>query len=194
MTVIDLVTDIDAPIERVFDLARDLDLHAASMAHTGERAVAGRTTGRVEVGDTVTWRARHFGLWWSLTSRITAVEAPVRFEDVQEGGPFAWFLHEHRFESIGVAATRMRDHWEHRSRLGVLGRLVDHLVLGRYMRSLLETRNAALKHAAETPLSGSLSNGRTGALGGSSALTTIVGVSRGCRSRTAGRRRHRGPA
>jgi uncharacterized protein YndB with AHSA1/START domain len=31
--VIDLTTDVDAPIERVFDLARDLDLHARSMAH-----------------------------------------------------------------------------------------------------------------------------------------------------------------
>jgi len=148
MTVIDLVTDIDAPIERVFDLARDLDLHAASMSHTGEGAVAGRTTGRVEVGDTVTWRARHFGLWWSLTSRITVVEAPVRFEDVQERGPFAWFSHEHRFEAVD-GMTRMYDRWEHRSPLGVLGRLVDGLVLGRYMRSLLLTRNAALKDAAE---------------------------------------------
>jgi ligand-binding SRPBCC domain-containing protein len=150
MTVIDLTTDIDAPIERVFDLARDLDLHAASMAHTGERAVAGRTTGRVEVGDTVTWRARHFGLWWSLTSKITVVEAPVRFEDVQEHGPFAWFRHEHRFEVVG-GVTRMHDHWEHRSPLGPLGRIVDRLVLGLYMRSLLVTRNAVLKHEAETP-------------------------------------------
>ena len=149
MTVIDLITDIDAPIEEVFDLARDLDLHAASMAHSRERAVAGRTTGRVEVGDTVTWRARHFGMWWSLTSRITAVEPSVRFEDVQERGPFAWFRHEHRFEAVGDA-TRMFDHWEHRSPLGLLGGLVDRLVLGRYMRSLLVMRNAALKRAAET--------------------------------------------
>ncbi len=149
MTVIDLTTDIDAPIERVFDLARDLDLHASSMAHTGEQAIAGRTTGRVEVGDMVTWRARHFGLWWSLTSRITAVEAPMRFEDVQERGPFAWFRHEHRFEAHG-GLTRMHDHWEHRSPLGPLGRLVDRGVLGRYMRSLLVIRNEALKQAAET--------------------------------------------
>ena len=43
MTVtIELTTDIGAPIERVFDLARDLDLHARSMAHTGERAIAGQ--------------------------------------------------------------------------------------------------------------------------------------------------------
>ncbi len=149
MTVINLRTDIDAPIERVFDLARDLDLHAESMAGSRERAVAGRMTGRVEAGDTVTWRARHFGLWWSLTSRITVVEAPIRFEDVQERGPFAWFRHEHRFESIAGAGTRMHDNWEHRSPLGPLGRIIDRLILGRYMRSLLVTRNAALKDAAE---------------------------------------------
>lgn len=148
MTVIELTTDVNAPIERVFDLARDLDLHARSMAHTSERAVAGRTTGMIDLGDTVTWRARHFGLWWSLTSRVTAVDAPVRFEDVQESGPFAWFRHEHRFESLGHA-TRMHDRWEHRSPLGPLGRLVDRLVLDRYMRSLLVTRNAALRRAAE---------------------------------------------
>jgi uncharacterized protein YndB with AHSA1/START domain len=45
---IHLTTDIAAPIGRVFDLARDLDLHARSMAHTGERAIAGRTSGRIE--------------------------------------------------------------------------------------------------------------------------------------------------
>ena len=148
MTIIELTTDIDAPIEHVFDLARDLDLHARSMAHTGERAVAGRTSGLIDVGDSVTWRARHFGLWWSLTSRITAVEAPIRFEDVQERGPFAWFRHEHRFERAG-RGTRMHDRWEHRSPFGLLGRLVDRLVLGRYMRSLLMTRNHALKEVAE---------------------------------------------
>jgi len=148
MTVIYLTTDINAPIERVFDLARDVDLHARSMAHAGERAVGGLTIGLINEGDSVTWRARHFGLWWSLTSRITVVEPPVRFEDVQEQGPFAWFRHEHRFEPRD-GATRMHDRWEHRSPLGPLGRLVDRLFLGRYMRSLLETRNAALKEAAE---------------------------------------------
>ena len=150
MTVtIDLTTDVDAPIERVFDLARDLDLHARSMAHTGERAIAGRTSGLVEPGDTVTWRARHFGLWWTLQSRIMAVEPPVYFDDLPVRGPFAWFHHEHRFEPLGGGRTRMRDHWRHRSPLGPLGWLADRLVIGRYMRRQLETRNAALKREAE---------------------------------------------
>jgi hypothetical protein len=46
-------------------------------------------------------------------------------------------------------SRRMHDHWEHRSPLGPLGRVVDRQVLGRYMRSLLITRNTALKHEAE---------------------------------------------
>lgn len=145
---IDLVTDIAAPIELVFGLARDLDLHMRSMAHTGERAIAGRTSGRIEAGETVTWRARHFGIWWSMTSYINAVEPPVRFEDRQERGPFAWFRHEHRFESV-PGGTRMIDHWEHASPLGPLGWLVDRLVLARHMRQLLVQRNRVLKAEAE---------------------------------------------
>lgn len=150
MVTLQLTTDIDAPIEEVFDLARDLDLHARSMSHTRERAVAGRRAGRIEHGETVTWRARHFGISWSLTSRITVVDPPTRFEDVQEQGPFTWFRHEHRFERLANGGTRMRDRWEHRSPLGPLGWLIDRLVLGRYMRHLLETRNAALKREAES--------------------------------------------
>ena len=148
MTTIELVTEIDAPVPLVFDLARDLDLHARSMAHTGERAIAGRTSGLVEEGDTVTWHARHLGRWWSLTSRITTMEWPHRFVDVQDGGPFAWFRHEHRFDTT-TDGTRMRDRWEHRSPLGVLGRLVDAAFLGRYMRAQLVARNTALKAEAE---------------------------------------------
>jgi ligand-binding SRPBCC domain-containing protein len=97
VTRIHLETRIEAPIERVFDLARDIDLHARSMAHTGEEAIAGRTSGPIELGETVTWRARHFGRWWTLTSRITVVEPPTRFADEQASGPFARFEHRHTF-------------------------------------------------------------------------------------------------
>ena len=148
MTRIRLETDIDAPIERVYDLARDLDLHARSMAHTNERAVGGRTSGRIELGETVTWRARHFGITWSLTSRITIADPPTRFVDQQERGPFRSFRHEHRFEPR-PGGTRLVDEWIHVAPFGPLGRLVDRLVLARYMRRLLETRNRALKAEAE---------------------------------------------
>ena len=70
MPVIQLTTSIAAPIERVFDLARSVELHTDSTSSTGERAVAGVTSGLIRFGDEVTWRARHFGVWQSLTVRI----------------------------------------------------------------------------------------------------------------------------
>jgi ligand-binding SRPBCC domain-containing protein len=148
MTRLRLETWIDAPTERVFEMARDIGLHERSMAATGERAIGGRTIGPIDKGETVTWRARHFGLWWTLTSRITDVRAPTTFVDEQEAGPFAWFRHRHTFETV-PGGTLMIDDWEHRSPFGPLGRLADRVVLARHMRRLLETRNAALKAEAE---------------------------------------------
>jgi ligand-binding SRPBCC domain-containing protein len=155
MTRFRLETVIEAPIEHVYDLARDIDLHARSMARSRERAVAGRTSGRIDLGETVTWRARHFGITWSLTSRITLAEPPVRFVDEQVRGPFHSFRHEHLFRAI-QGGTLLVDDWRHVSPFGPLGRVVDRLVLRDYMRSLLQTRNATLKREAE------LSGGRAG--------------------------------
>lgn len=148
MTRFRLETLIDAPIERVFDLARDIGAHERSMAATRERAIAGRMSGPIEAGETVTWRARHFGLWWTLTSRITDVHASTTFADEQEAGPFAWFRHRHTFRSV-PGGTLMIDDWEHEAPFGPLGWLADRLVLRRYMRRLLQIRNAALRCEAE---------------------------------------------
>jgi hypothetical protein len=45
MATIILDTIINAPIEKVFDLSRNIDLHIESTKQTGERAIAGRTSG-----------------------------------------------------------------------------------------------------------------------------------------------------
>jgi len=86
VTRIELTTSIRAPREVGFDLARDLDLHLRSMAHTGERAVAGRTNGLIGPGEEVTWRARHFGVVHHHASRITAFEPPSYFRDSMVAG------------------------------------------------------------------------------------------------------------
>lgn len=49
-----LKTFIDAPVERCFDLARSIDLHKISLEHTNEKAVAGKTAGLIEPGESVT--------------------------------------------------------------------------------------------------------------------------------------------
>ncbi|GAA1774434.1 SRPBCC family protein [Agromyces lapidis] len=133
--------DTDAPA--AFDRSLDIDEHLASMAHSHERAVAGVTAGVIGLGDEVTWRARHFGVTWRMTSRITALDRSKAFVDEQVRGPFRSFRHEHRFEAVGAGRTLMIDEVVFEAPFGPIGRLAE-LVLGPYLRRLIERRNAYL--------------------------------------------------
>ncbi|WP_317124917.1 hypothetical protein [Chryseobacterium nematophagum] len=50
MSRIYLETIINADIHKVFDLARDIDLHQKSTQKTNEKAISGRITGLIEEG------------------------------------------------------------------------------------------------------------------------------------------------
>jgi ligand-binding SRPBCC domain-containing protein len=148
--LIELSTSIDAPPERVFDLARSIDFHSVSLAHTGEEAVGGRTSGLIGLGETVTWRARHFGVRQHLTSRISALDRPRYFQDTMVRGAFAWMVHNHYFDAAPDGGTVLRDEMRFAAPLGILGRIAERLVLRRYMTRFLQARNAVLKRAAES--------------------------------------------
>ena len=148
MAHIELVTRIAAPVQVVFDLSRSIDAHLGSMEHGRERAVAGVTSGLIELGQTVTWKARHFGIPFTMTSEISEMEPPTRFVDRQVRGPFHRFRHEHRFEDDG-GATVMTDVIDFDSPLGPIGRVVDRVALERYLASLIATRNEFLRRQAE---------------------------------------------
>ena len=149
MPTIVLETLIRATPAACFDAARDLDLHVHSMAHSGERAIAGRTSGHIEMGEEVTWRARHFGFMHEHQSRITAFDRPRHFRDSMVRGRFRSFEHDHHFEPAGEGATLMRDVLAFRSPLGPLGALVDALVLKAYLRRMLERRNETIRARVE---------------------------------------------
>jgi ligand-binding SRPBCC domain-containing protein len=140
---------IAAPRERVFDLARSIDLHQRTLEHTSERAVGGRTSGLIELGETVTWRARHLGVTQHLTSRITGFDRPGWFRDAMVRGAFAWMVHDHWFDEA-EGGTVLRDRFRFAAPLGPLGRIAEALVLRRYMTRFLAARNAALKRIAES--------------------------------------------
>jgi ligand-binding SRPBCC domain-containing protein len=149
MPSIILSTLITAPIEVCFDLSRSIDLHQVSTARTGERAIAGRTRGLINQGETVTWRARHLGVWQSLTSRITDMARPFSFSDEMLRGAFHSFRHDHTFKET-PAGTLMEDHFSFKSPLGFLGLIADVLFLRAYMTRLLEERNRVIKEYAES--------------------------------------------
>jgi ligand-binding SRPBCC domain-containing protein len=144
-----LETVIAAPIGDCFDLSLSVDAHAASMSASGERAVAGVTSGVMKLGDTVTWRARHFGIIFRITSAITEYNYPSRFVDEQQRGPFRRWRHEHTFTAMPDGRTQMIDIVEFQSPLGPAGLIADRLVLNHYMPRLLRHRNSWLKASLE---------------------------------------------
>jgi ligand-binding SRPBCC domain-containing protein len=143
-------TVIEAPIECCFDLARTVEVHLAGNVHWGKQAVAaaGVTSGLVGLGQRVTWRAKHFGVWHSLTSEITAMERPVWFQDTMIDGPFRSMQHDHFFQTLPGGTTEMKDVFRFAAPLPVLGRLAEVLFLRSYMCKLLRERNAVIKETA----------------------------------------------
>lgn len=158
MAVIHLTTRIKADCSTVFDLSRSIDLHKISTEHTDETAIAGVTSGLINLGETVTWKARHFGFYFNLTSKITEFERPKRFIDEMTMGPFGMMKHVHQFSEEDDEVI-MTDEFEFRSPLGILGSLVDKLILTDYLTKFLIDRNEVIKKFAENPeLSASVMN------------------------------------
>jgi ligand-binding SRPBCC domain-containing protein len=149
MAVIRVETEIKASPAVCFDLKRSIDLHLTSTGDSGERAIAGVTSGLIGEGQEVTWSARHFGIRQQLTSRITAFDRPRHFRDSLVRGAFARFDHDHYFEPY-EGGTKMIDVFDYSAPLGVLGRLAERLVLNRYMRHLLIQRGLGIKAVAES--------------------------------------------
>ncbi|TCB97609.1 cyclase [Micromonospora zingiberis] len=146
MPRIELTTDVQATPETVFDACLDVDLHTESMGASAERAIGGVTTGRLTAGDAVTWQARHFGLPWRMTVRITDYRRPYGFTDEQVSGPFGRWRHEHRFtpSPVDSSATVMRDVIEFTAPLGPVGGVVASVLLRPYLQRLIARRNAHL--------------------------------------------------
>jgi ligand-binding SRPBCC domain-containing protein len=149
MPTIHLTTFVAAPAQRVFDLARSIDLHRKSMAESGEEAIAGTTSGLIGLNETVTWKAKHLRRVRILKSKITAMNPPLSFTDEMVQGDFKSLRHEHHFKKIDNG-TLLIDIFIYESPYGGLGRLADRLFLTRYMKNLLERRNKTIKEYAES--------------------------------------------
>jgi ligand-binding SRPBCC domain-containing protein len=144
-----LQTTIEGPAERCFDLSRSIDFHLRSASATREQAVGGITSGLIDLGQHVEWRARHFGFWFNMTVEITEMNRPVHFQDAMVKGPFRYFRHDHIFTQQGQSTT-MVDRVEFASPVPALGALVDLFVLRHHLKHFLHERNRVLKAASES--------------------------------------------
>ncbi|MGR3812408.1 SRPBCC family protein [Jiulongibacter sp. NS-SX5] len=149
MPRIQLLTEIKSIKEIVFDLSRSIDLHKISTSHTDETAVDGKISGLIGPNEWVTWKAKHFGVYQKLTSKVTEYNRANFFTDEMEKGVFKKIRHEHHFTELN-GGTLMTDIFDYDSPFGVVGKLADKLFLKKYISDFLEKRNSKIKEFAET--------------------------------------------
>ena len=149
MTTITLTTVIKAPVQLVFDHARNIDTHQESASKSAEIAIAGKTSGLINKGETVTWRGKHFGVYLQHQSVISQMEQPTYFVDEQLKGHFKSFKHQHFFEEKN-GQTIMKDVMQYETPFGILGQLFDKLALKKHLIRFLLERNKYLKLVSES--------------------------------------------
>lgn len=149
MPLIHLTTFIAAPVERVFDLSRHIQLHKESMKRHKEEAVAGTRFGLIEKDETVTWKGKHVFKTRILRVRITEMQKPLRFIDEQSDGSFREMKHEHHFKPC-ENGTIMIDLFHFESPYGTVGKWFNTFYLTRYVKKLLQQRNKVIKEYAES--------------------------------------------
>ena len=140
---------IAAPIERVFDLSRSINLHQISTASTNEKAIDGVMTGLINKDETVTWQAKHLFKLRQFTSKITGMKSPDFFVDEMIKGDFTSFHHEHHFKTA-ENGTIVIDIIHFETPYGIIGKLANGLFLTSYLERLLTKRNEVIKEYAET--------------------------------------------
>ncbi|UTA68309.1 SRPBCC family protein [Emticicia sp. 21SJ11W-3] len=149
MSKIILETLIHSTPEICYDLSLSVDLHQLSTAQTKEYIVDGVRAGIMKLGESVTWRAKHFGIWLELSTKITEAHRPEYFVDEMQKGPFKSLRHEHHFTKTDNGVL-MKDIFMFKSPMGFLGKIANTLVLENYLKSFLAKRNQCIKEMAES--------------------------------------------
>ncbi|KJD33196.1 hypothetical protein PW52_14825 [Tamlana sedimentorum] len=148
MPCIEVKTEIDADIEKCFDLARDVTFYQSTLKNPTEMAIGGKVSGLVQKGDFTLWETRHLYIHQHLTLKVTEFESPVLFVDEMIEGSFKSYKHQHIFKEL-QNKTLMIDRFYFESPYGVIGKLYDTFILKKHIKNLLVFRNAALKEKAE---------------------------------------------
>lgn len=149
MLKIHLTTFIQAPVERVFDLSRNLTLRKKSLRPGKEQILSSSGDSFLHAGETITLRARHFGKTREITARVTALDQPLHFTEEQVKGDLKTYRHEYYFKPTDNG-TILIDLLECEGPRDLLGSIASAFLLKAYLETMLRKKNELLRQYAET--------------------------------------------
>jgi ligand-binding SRPBCC domain-containing protein len=164
---IERTINIAAPLSAVFTFCADIRNHGRIAPPQTREQLLDPGDIPLQVGSVVKFRARYGGLYWTLSSRITAFEPPEApgmsdacFRDEQVRGPFSFWKHDHLFSALPNGETCVTDRFQFAAPLGPLGRIAERLWLKREMRALMVHLQDTAKRIIETEHAAVMSAGK----------------------------------
>jgi ligand-binding SRPBCC domain-containing protein len=149
MPTIHLTTFIAAPIERVFDLSRNLTIYKTLMQDRKETMSSGAATNLVSQGETMTFQAKHLGKTRLVTTRVVEIQKPNSFVQEQVKGDLLHFKHEHHFKAV-ENGTILIDMIDFDGPRDFIGKVIGKLYLKGYLEKLIHKRNTVIQQYAES--------------------------------------------
>ena len=104
----------------------------------------------MRAGTLIDYQIRTWGIPLRWRTEITAWNPPLEFVDTQVRGPYAEWVHRHRFIDLGSGTTLMEDVVAFRLPLGRLGAVAGPVVR-RQLRRIFEYRRAAVSALLDAP-------------------------------------------
>ena len=149
MPTIHLTTFIAAPIERVFDLSRNLTIYKVLMQGRKEKFSSGAASNLVAHGETMTFHARHLGKTRIVTTRVVDLQKPSSFVQEQVKGDLVHFKHEHHFKGV-ENGTILIDMIDFEGPRDVIGKVLAKIYLKKYLENFIHKRNSLIQQYAES--------------------------------------------
>lgn len=99
---------------------------------------------RLQTGSAIDYQIRLYGVPIHWRTRIELVDAPRKFVDVQEKGPYALWRHRHMFSDAGHGRTEVKDFVEYALPLWPLGEVAYYLFVARSLAQIFDYREREL--------------------------------------------------
>jgi len=149
MGAIHLTTFIAAPIERVFDLTRNLAVYKYSFNSRQEKFSSPAGSNLLTKDETISILVKHFGKERLLTLKVTSLNKPTILIEEEIKGDLTAYKHEHHFKPIDNG-TIVIDLIEFGNPKDIVGRYLGKLYLKNYLEELTRKRNEVIRSYAET--------------------------------------------
>ena len=149
MVSIHLTTFIEAPMQRVYDLARHFSVLKGSLTGTPVQVSSGSGTYLLQRGDSLTFQSRNLGRTRTLTARITEMDGKTIFTEEQVKGDLKSYRHAHHFKPA-QNGTIMIDMIECEGPRDFFGSLAGTNALKRYVEEVTGKRIASIRQYAES--------------------------------------------